>query len=124
MGEETANSIKMLLELGILTEHGAAVLWDYTADETPGKTIRVSRAFTEIGKQLTSDAKSMVSVQMGSGEMLDADNGIIFTRRPSYTQRRINTARIKQEFPFSENPDLYNLIQMPESIAVKMVKKG
>ena len=119
----TRPALDIITELGIVLDGDTLerlrdLLADPDADFSHGQLARMGKAFTELGNELTRVAKEPMV-----GVVHHVEDDVLFRWRDPREDIRINTAKIKEEFPYEDpaNRDLYKTIKISGSVAVEVM---
>ena len=110
LGKETAEAIEELLD-------------EPLAEFNPYELARIANAFTQIGKQLTENAKKEAIETLGN-RGADTFAGVTMEYKKGGTQRRLNTTVIRAKFPYEKFPKLYKISPVKESVAVTIESRA
>ena len=108
------------------------VLTDGDAYFSAGELARMGAAFSQVGDMLTSDARAAVSPSiegMVGAEARIVDCGVTFAWRRGGESVRVDSRKVKELFPYEEEPELYARSVVRPSVAITIadgtpVRKG
>lgn len=96
---------------------------DPTADLQPGELARIGAAMSQIGADLTAEAKAAVAPMVEGGVGKDgyyADAGAVFKWRKGGEQTRVDTTAVRNFYPQGKHPHLYKAVVSRPSISVEL----
>ena len=96
------------------------------AEMSVGEMALVGKSLTDLGKFFIDSAKADALPMIEGGVGKDSElieSGVIFKWRKGGSQMRVDTAKVRSEFPPAENADLYKKVDLSPNVAVTFKKE-
>ena len=116
------NELGAILD-GSSLETLADLLADPDADYTYGQLARFGAAFSSVGDTLTAVARDGMYNRLAGctgASSREIDAGVLFQCRPPTETVRINTAKVKADFPMDEYPAYYTRSHTKGTVAITL----
>ena len=110
---------------GEALERLADLLADPGADHSLGQLARIGAALSDIGSQLTTEAREGMYDRLagGVGESgRTVQYGVLFQWRAPHEQTALDTRKMRALYPRDEHPDLYTTRQVKGSVSITMLE--
>ena len=96
----------------------SAIFEDPGADHDFAQLARLGKILSDTGKHLSDGVRKSCRNHLSGGTW--AQDGVVLEFKPAHKQERINGDMVRDLYPIEERPDLYNIVPIKESVAVKV----